>query len=241
MKTILLLLGLVAVLSGAAPAQTFTIYPALIPPYVLEAKGGHGRGVIIEILAQALDDAKIPYRIADSMPWRRAQAEAIDEPNSLIAPFARTPGREPDWNWITDLLDEKMYIYVPSDTSTIASERDLSAVRHLGVLAGGAPESVAKELGLAPVAEPVAAEAQNATKLAMGRLDAWMSQGLMASWGMRYAGVGPDKIKIAFLLRELPLWVATSKKTDPAQVERLRLAFETFRKQPAYREIISQY
>ena len=241
MKTIALLLGLASFLCSGALAQTFVIYPALIPPYVLEAKGGYGRGVVIEILTQALDQAKIPYRIVDSMPWRRAQAEAIDEPNSLIAPFARTPGREPDWNWIADLLDEKMCIYVPSDTSNVQNENDLSAIRHLGVLAGGAPESVAKELGLSNVAEPVAAEAQNATKLAMGRLDAWMSQGLMASWGMRYAGVGPDKIKIAFMLRELPLWVATSKKTNPAQVEKLRLAFENFRKQPAYRDIIAQY
>jgi polar amino acid transport system substrate-binding protein len=165
----------------------------------------------------------------------------MDEPNSLISPFARTPGREPDWAWVSNLLDEKMYIYVPSDVSTITAEKDLSTIRHLGVLAGGAPESVAKELGLSHLAEPVAAEAQNASKLAMGRLDAWMSQGLMASWGMRYAGIGPDKIKAAFMMRELPLWVATSKKTDPAQVEKLRRAFEAFRKQPAYREIIAQY
>ena len=241
MNFMMLLIGLLLTLSSAVSAQTFFIYPALIPPYILEAKGGHGRGVIIEILTQALDQAKIPYKIVDSMPWRRAQAEAMDEPNSLISPFARTPGRDPDWAWLSILLDEKMFVYVPSDRSAIVAEKDLSAIRHLGVLAGGAPESIAKELGLVSVAEPVAAEAQNAMKLAMGRLDAWMSQGLMASWGMRYAGIGPDKIKAAFMLRELPLWVATSKKTDPAQVERLRRAFETFRTQQAYRDIIAQY
>jgi polar amino acid transport system substrate-binding protein len=96
-------------------------------------------------------------------------------------------------------------------------------------------------MGLAHAVEPVTSEAQNATKLTLGRLDAWMSQVRMASWGMRHTGLGPDKIKPAFKLRDLPLWIATSKKTDPTQVERLRHALENFRKQHAYREIIAQY
>jgi polar amino acid transport system substrate-binding protein len=117
----------------------------------------------------------------------------------------------------------------------------LKQIKSLGILAGGAPESVAKELELDSVVQSVTNEAQNAKKLESGRLDAWMSQGMMASWGIRYSGIDPSTIKRAFEVRDLPLWVATSKKTSPESVEKLKKAFEAFRASPAYRDIIARY
>ena len=235
--TAVIVLGIITPLK----AETFIIHTALIPPYITEARGGNGHGVILEIISGALKAARLDYKIVDDVPWRRAQDVAIDEPNSLISPFARTAGREANWSWIANLLDEKMYIYTPVGMTNPSTVDELLKVKSLGVLAGGAPESVAKELGLEKVMETVSTEAQNAAKIKSGRLEAWMSQGLMASWGMRYAGIGQNEVNRAFVLRDLPLWVATSKKTSPENVEKLRTAFESFRTTPMYRDIISKY
>ena len=225
----------------AARAEPAIIYTAIISPYITEAAGGKGAGLILEIMTGALGAAGVPYQIKDAQPWRRAQSEAIEQPGSLVSPFARTPVREPDWSWISILLDEKMYIYVPAGAAKPNNQEELLKVASLGALAGGAPESIAKELGLVNVMQTVPSEQQNAIKTSLGRIEAWMSQGYMAAAGMREAGVKPATIDQRFVLRDLPLWVATSKKTDPAMVATLRQAFESFRVSPAYAQLLKRY
>ncbi len=241
MRKILLGLSMVFALTGAASAQTFKIHTGIIPPYINEAEGGKGSGVILEIMTGALSAANLNYEIVSAVPWKRAQSDAIGEPDSLVSPFARTPVREPDWTWVAKILEEKMYVYVPAGAAKPANKDDLLQVLSLGVLSGGAPESVAKELNLETVMQGVAAESMNAKKLVAGRLNAWMSQGYMATAGMREAEVPAGQIERKFELRDLPLWVATSKSTPPDHVALLQAAFENFLKTPAYTAVLAKY
>lgn len=239
-----LVVGFLAALWAVVPAhaaEPFVIHTAIIPPYITLAQGGKGEGLIVEIMTGALTAAGLPYRVADAIPWRRAQTEAMDEANSLVSPFARTPVREPDWIWVANLLDEKMYIYVPAGAAGPNNAEELAKVRSLGVLAGGAPESIAKELHLEAVAQAVPGEAQNAMKTAEKRIDAWMSQGYMAAAGMRDAGIEAARIDRRFVFRDLPLWVATSKKTSPEAVAQLQTAFKAFLASPAYQDLLKRY
>ena len=237
----LLLALIISVAAFAARAETVILHTGRIPPYTIEAKDGRGQGMMIEIVTQALDAAGITYRLEDQTAWPRAQAIAVDEPNSLITPFARTAAREQNWTWISILLDETLAIYAKTGASGPKTKDELLRIDSLGVLTGSGPDSVSKELGLTPVTEPVPNEWQNAKKLARGRISAWMSQGYMAVNGMRDAGLGGDQIQLQFILRNLPLWVATSKKTSPEMVQRLSDAFTRFRETSAYAEILKRY
>ena len=233
--------GMMLGLCGPGYAQTFTIHTALIPPYVIQAHDGKGQGVILEIITGALDAAGLSYVILNDEPWRRAQAEAIDESNSLISPFARTPMREPNWSWVAKLLDEKIYLYPAKGSPFLKTPTDLDKVKSLGVLAGGAPESIGNELHLEAAMQPVASEIQNARKLESGRLDAWMSQGMMANWAMHSANIAADTYDPRLFFRDAPLWVATSKTTSAENLTLLKKAFAAFLASPAYAEIIGRY
>jgi len=240
-RRLLLVAAIGLFVSHEASAQTFTIHTGVIAPYTNEASNGKASGVIVEIMMGALSAAGIQYSVLDAVPWRRAQADAVEVANSLVSPFARTPQREPSWTWVSVILDEKMYIYTPKGAASPTSADDLKTVKSLGVLAGGAPESIAKELGMESVMQAVTLESQNAQKLVGGRLDAWMSQGYMAAAGMREAKIDPGAVERRFEFRDLPLWVATSPKTSPEAVAKLRGAFDAFKTSPAYAEILKKY
>jgi polar amino acid transport system substrate-binding protein len=243
------ILGIAAgIILGATSAQAidanvgpFTVHTAIIPPYITDASGGQANGVIMEIIQGALSAAGINHAIQDEVPWRRAQSEAIDQPNTLISPFARTEGRENNWTWIAVILEENMMVYVPPGADGPNNVEELAQTGAIGVVAGGAAQSILESLGISEAMQIVNADEDNVKKMVAGRIEAWLSQGYQAAASLRNAEVSPESVDARFVLRELPLWVATSKQTPPETVEALRAAFGAFVGSPAYQEILSRY
>ncbi len=234
--------ALSGLLAAAHAEQPFKIYGSYFPPYFISHDDGNMSGIIVEILEGALDAAHIPYQIMPQMPWRRAQYEAIKEPYALVAPFARLPSREENWAWISPVLDE--YLVALSRIGITAPVRldDLGRMKAIGVIAGGASETLLREMGLSDRLEETVSNEVNMSKLLAGRLDVWVLQGYEAFWWLNLTEADKrQRINPAVTLSELPLWVATSKATSPADVAKVRAAVETFRASPRYAEILRNY
>lgn len=233
-------------------AGNFRVMVDLIPPYTyqLGQRVGESDGVVIEIVEAALQTAGMTYdKPPRQLPWRRAQQEAAETPGALIFPFARTPLRETHWQWIGVVIDEGLYIYTNTNKALSGNLEELARLQRIGVLAGGAPHSLAIEHKLN--FETAANEMINFNKLALNRVDAVLSQGFMAKAGLQCATLRAPKqsplpqllagIRQTGKVQPLPLWLATSLKTPEADVLRLRHALESFRTTASYKLILKRY
>ncbi len=229
-------------LAAAQAEQPFKVYGSFFPPYFVSHDDGKMTGIVVEILEGALDEAHITYQIMPQMPWRRAQYDAIKEPYALVAPFARTSAREDNWVWISPVLDDSLVALSRIGISAPVKLDDLREMKAIGVIAGGASESLLREMGLSDRIEETVSNDVNMTKLQAGRLDVWVLQGYEAYWWLNLTQADKrQKINPAVTLSDLPLWVATSKATSPADVAKVRAAVETFRASPRYAEILKNY
>jgi polar amino acid transport system substrate-binding protein len=243
--TIIVVLALASLYgAGTSKAENFEIFTAIIPPYTSSLPlDAAPTGVMIEIVMAAFAEhnlsIKTPVR---NLPWSRSQQLAAETANSIIIPFARTAARDPNYKWISIILDEKNYIYTKIDSPALNSLNDLKLVNRIGVLAGSAQDSISKQLGLEAALQPVPSNKQNFEKLALGRIDAAFSQGLMAFEAIQEL---PEEVRKTIQrgapVGDLPLWAATSLNTSDAVIEQARAALIPFLKTKQYQDIIKKY
>lgn len=237
-----------------ANAAELRIMVDVIPPYTntLSPTLGQSRGLVVEVVEAAMLRAGMGVgRPAVVLPWRRAQVAAEKTPGALIFPFARTALREDKWKWVSVIVTDGFYIYTRKGRPVLSSLASLRHAGTVGVLAGGAPHSVATELKLNY--EPVRNEESNFKKLAVGRVAAILSQGYMANAGMAcvvsMASAGDKNtwraemswVQRGSRVKALPLWLAASPGTPDADVARLRQAINHFKQTPQYAALLKKY
>lgn len=246
------LLLLMGMHSLPVAADDYQIIVDTISPYTNEVSPvqGQSRGMFIEIVEAAMYDAGLKLAAPSrKFPWRRAQFIAAQTSGSMIFPFARTALREDKWQWVAVVANDDFFAYAAEGRMLPQTLDELKGVTTLGVLAGGAPNSIAQEKGYR--FEAVPSEEINFLKLILGRVDAVLSQGYMATAGMACVRSKvlsrPDlfnslsKVARSNSLKVVPLWLATSLKTPPADVAKLRHAIEEFKKKPKYQEMLALY
>lgn len=234
-----------------AQADDYHILIDVISPYTNEVLSPRqSRGMFIEVVEAAMDDAGLKLAAPSrKLPWRRAQSIAKQTSGSLIFPFARTALREDEWQWVSVVANDNFFAYAVDDRALPQTFDDLKSVSRLGVLAGGAPNSIAQERGFQFDTAPN--EEINFYKLILGRVDVILSQGYMAMAGMTCVRDkmmsnsemlnNLSRVTRSQSLQLLPLWLATSLKTPPADVAKLRHAIEDFKKKPEYEAILARY
>lgn len=224
-------LWIAVLMSFRLEAAPYPMVVDTLQPYTitLSAKLGASKGLVVEVLEAAMLHAGLEKeKSSTTYPWLRAQTEAKTIPRALLFPFARTKLREAQWKWVAVAVTDALYIYTPDGTPERASLEALRAPLRIGVLRGGAPNSLATQFGLQ--VETVRNEKVNFLKLASGRLDAVLSQGYMADAGwhcaLKYAEDRGQadmvdalkKIRRGPRVEEMPLWVATSLLTPDQDV-----------------------
>jgi hypothetical protein len=242
MRSLVALLLCLLPLSAMAQEFKYEIFANKTTPYGIKfSELGKSKGLVIEILEGALSKAGIKLSAPTrEEPWARAQNEGKDRPDSLILPFARTPGREPHFKWIAVVLDENLYAYAKKGKPLPGSMDELKAYPNtVGVTLGSAPESLAKSLGLKH--ESVFTETLDFQHLARGSIQLILSQGYIGNYELKGLGASAAGIERSKALSDLPLWVATSLKTSDESVAKIREAVENFKKTSEYKKILSAY
>ena len=97
-----------------ALATDYNIMSEELPPWNY-TENGSPTGVTVEIVREILKKINHPDTIA-IYPWARAYQMTRYGRNNILFTMARTPEREPFFNWVGPIATEKTYFYKNKDT-----------------------------------------------------------------------------------------------------------------------------
>ena len=213
------------------------LYVDDVPPYFYR-EGGAEKGVFYDVLKQ------LSIRLGhagpiSALPLAR-ELEVVRRNPEALGMVARMPEREESYTWLFKVLDEEIVLITTADsTADISSPMSAQQLR-VGVLRGSPSESTARKLGYTHL-EPVAHSEENAGKLAIGRIDAWIAVWPVAEFAQKKAGLELGKLRRGAVLRSFGFYCAASRQFDQAEAERWRSAFNQMLADGSYARILRNY
>jgi polar amino acid transport system substrate-binding protein len=207
---------------------------------------GQVTGMSTEIVQAVLKEIGVEATIR-SIPWARAYEMALNESNVLIYSIARTPAREPLFQWVGIIAPTQWYIYSLADRpvklNTLADARGHQiATVNQDV---GEQYLVSQGFRIGEELQSSNRYEQNYRKLKVDHVELWISNELNALYLTRQNGEDPAKVLIRSL--ELPelsregLSMAFSRKTPAHTVERFRSGLDAIRRNGVYDAIVRKW
>jgi len=203
------------------------------PPYSFTADG-RASGFAVELLQDICRRAGLALKV-EVRPWKRAMREAEWNPRSLLFPTARTPAREPSFQWVGPLAPRQLWLFGRKDAPRLAALEG-----RIGVVRGDAG---AAELVAAGVPKHLMDESpdipQVVRRYLAGQLDYFYDTELSAAWQLRKH---PNAAR-----RLLPFgsggdyFYALQRLADPALAARLQRALDALRQEGRVTELQRRY
>ncbi len=204
---------------------------------------GHATALVEETFRRAGFEYKI-----ELYPWARALNMATNDPNVLIYSIARTPEREPQFKWVGEIMPIRYSLYKMRDRHDIVIKTLDDAKKYrIGILKD---DTRAKYLaqhgfseGLTQGLQEVTTNALNLRKLESGRIDLVPLSRLGVAGLCKSEGFDCGQFEVAFDL-DLPanyLYMAFSKTTPDAVVDKARNAYSALRKEGVVQKILGEY
>lgn len=183
-------------------------------------------------------------------PWARAYMMASSLPNVLIYSMARTPEREPQFQWIGKLLTVQYAMFALQSRQDIHVRTidELRAYR-IGVTANDVRASWLRDQGLRD-ATPEARSGldvadnglSNLRKLMQGRVDMVPTSSVGLKSFCLSEGVDCSRFRRVMVLPfSVDLYLAASLKTAPVAVRAMRRAYEQMVRDGRHHKILAPY
>jgi polar amino acid transport system substrate-binding protein len=229
-----MMLGIV--LPMVAHAETIRFVTAEFPP-LTRANTPDAPGLIVEQVQEAAKRAGVELR-TEFLPWKRAQDEALSNNDVIIAPFAKTPEREPKYQWIS-LIFKSPYGFISLKPPAVDSFADALKLDSVGVSAGTNYEEMLRQNGFGGKIQPSNTE-NNARKIVAGRIDAWYD-------GFIYAADVYKKIgESTPLLYGKPIgfadnYIASSPQFPKPLADKLNAAITSMREDGTFAKLQAKY
>jgi polar amino acid transport system substrate-binding protein len=225
-----------AAVAGDASAAT-RVYVNGVAPFAYQENGAY-RGLLYDMLTE------LNRRTGNAggvipVPLRRAQQMALSQPNTM-ATFARYPEIESSYQWLCKLADDQVVLIARADSKLDISSAAAARQLRVGVLLGGPAEALARRLGFAHI-ETVSESGSNARKLALGRIDVWITAWSIATFEQRRTGGKVEALRSGAVLQKMEQYLAAPRNLDPVTAERWRTACASMRKDGTHAGIMRQY
>jgi polar amino acid transport system substrate-binding protein len=216
--TVLLLLSL------SLPAADLMILTENLAPLNFVKEGvlvGPAVDMVKEIQRRVGSHAQIQV-----YPWARAYKMALEEENIILFGMAYTQVRRDRFYWIGPIA-RKSDIFVARKGSGIHinSLEDAKRVERIGTLRDDTKEIYLKSRGFTNLV-PTHDDQRNAKKLALGRIDLWVTKKPGVKTICDLAEVDYRKLEEIYTIRQLDISIAVSRKTSVAIVQRWKAAFD---------------
>jgi polar amino acid transport system substrate-binding protein len=173
------------------------------------------------------------------VPLRRAQQMALTRPDAL-ATFARFSEIEQSYQWLCKLADDKVLMIARVGSSVDITSADAAKHLRVGVLLGGPAEALARRLGFTHI-ETVTATSSNASKLALGRIDVWITAWSIATFEQRGVGGRLDALPAGAELQKMEQYLAGPRGRDTPTAEQWKSACAAMRKDGTHAAIMRQH
>lgn len=216
-------------LASATHAATLTLLTEENPPFNY-TENGKLTGLVAELVADAVKRAGVPY-VIEVLPWERAYTRTQAERDTCLFATARLDNREKLFVWVGPLANNLWGIYGRGDFSgTVRVLNDLKPYR-IGGVVNDAKVEYLRENGVTNIRQ-VTEDRLNPPRLFLpaddrNRIDLWVT-GFFGERAVAKAAKVGD-IKLVFVLREIPLYLACSPQTSPAIVKALSEAVDKMR------------
>jgi polar amino acid transport system substrate-binding protein len=239
-RSTLALLGFVAYV-GTAPALTLTFLTEENPPFNY-TEGGRVVGSATEIVQLIATRSGYPVAI-EVLPWDTAYMRAQAERNACVFATARLENRERLFLWVGPLATNYWALYGKGDFAVpIRALKDLAPYR-IGAVNRDAKGEFLRENGVTNL-RFVREDRENPARLVLpvenpDHIDLWIT-GLYSGRDVARTAKVTD-IKLVFLVKEEPLFLACNPQTDRAVVKALSDALETLRADGSLARITAAY
>lgn len=230
--------GLAVAALHAAGAETVRIVTEEFPPYNL-TQNGKVTGLSTEVVEAVLKEINLEGNF-QSMPWARAYDIAQSTENVLIYSITRTPNREKLFKWVGVIAPGDWYLFSLHGKNLKLNQLDDARTRQIATVNQDAGEQflVSKGFVIGQNLQSSVKYEFNYEKLKLGRVDLWVSNGLVAAYLARQAGDDPAKVLVpAYHFSDLGsdgFYMAFGLKTPDAFVERFRKGLEAIKKNGSF-------
>ncbi len=219
-------------------ADNFTIMSEEYPPYNY-TEGGKLTGLSTEITRMILE--KVGH--ADNikvLPWSRSYNLIQQKDNHILFSMTRTEAREDLFKWVGPVAENNWVFYAKKGSGlTISSLDDAKKVKAVGTYKDDAAEMLLKEKGFSNL-DSVLDDSVNVLKLVKGRIDLWITGDAMGMHKARKKGLS-DKIENIFEVKKTKLYIAFSKNTPDAVIQKWQKALDELKADGSYDKILSRY
>ena len=211
--------------SAATAAAGVRIVGEHLPPSsMMENNTVVGRETlkVREIMARA----GIAYSI-ELLPWKRAYAQALREPDTCIFSTSRTVEREAQFRWIGPLNEAQWVLYGLAERRLALHTLDDARGLVIGTVLGDARDGFLRQRGL--TVAPVTQEWLNPQKLLLGRIDLWAVG--MAVGSKPFAGKEwENKVVPLLTFNRVQTYLACNKLLPEAQAAAMQRAAAAMRR-----------
>lgn len=239
MKALSLIAGLALSLSGIgnATARTLEIYTLNAPPLVIEEGNNHGilGDVLLEAVKRIGADAQLIF-----LPWLRGQDIVANGENMLIIPFVRTPEREPNYTWISNVYTiERTFATLDAPIDSIEQAKTQNTTILVGK--GSAQEQLLLRSGIdkSSLHSQIIGRSE-IDMLDMGRVGAWFNSTPETLWKWKQSE-NKKKIIIGKAISTDDVYIACSKKCSADVTDPIAKAIDAMKQDGTIAKIIDKY
>ncbi len=221
---------------SSALASTLQIYTSVLPPFS-NGEGAEKPGITHEIVLEMAKRANIEVSVS-YMPWPRALKGAETEANVMIIPPVRSPARESQFNWVSELVTSNMIFVSTGDT--VSSIEEARSLNKIAVLRSSVMEKILTKMKFTNL-HPVP-DGETAVKLVnAGRVDAFFCIDLEIFGIFEAAGLDQSEFQVSDSIIAAKHWLATNHNFDPKTAEALMAAYNTMLEDGSLTSIVKSY
>lgn len=223
------LLGLLLLAGIAFPACALTLLTEENPPFNY-TENGKFTGLVTELVLATMKRANVPFTV-EVLPWTRAYMRTQSEKDTCLFATARLENREKLFAWVGPFASNLWGAYGRGDFSgSVRLLVDLKPYR-IGGVVNDAKVEYLKENGVTNIRQALEDRA-NPPRLFLpagdpNHIDLWVT-GFFGARDVAKAAKVSD-IKLVFVVRDIPLYLACSPQTSPATLKALSQALEELR------------
>ncbi|WP_420414635.1 substrate-binding periplasmic protein [Roseibium sp.] len=232
------LAGICVFLSWSALAHSHNkiiAYTGYLPPLSINKQE---QGIAVEIMQLVAEEAGLELDIRFA-PWKRAQILAENTPGSLLFSLAYSRKRSEKFAYIAPLLYTES-AFVTLDKRIDSFETAVEEGKTIGVHLGSYRAKILKRNGLTNLTEIASAE-QMSDMLHAGRIDAWYTMSMRASYMAKKRGRDPHQLIIGAPMSHGVQWLAANRDIHPVLKGRISEAVSKVWRDPRFWQIVDSY
>lgn len=207
-------------LSGVPAAAQITLTTEEYPPFNMTEEG-RVVGFATDTVRAIFKTAGVDHTIT-VMPWQRAYALALKQPDTCVYSTTMTEDRLPLFEWIGPLVRNNWVLLAAPGSSITLDTLDDARPYIIGGYAGDAVSEHLQSRGFH--VEIVLRDEMNLMKLINDRIHLWATGALLGAHIAQRHGVSGLRTVLTF--REATMALACNKRTQPDLLHRLRAALD---------------